>query len=347
MLTRNAHQESKGLKKSFFFQKRLFNYLGLSLLVWGLGACSTNKASETTDPSADSMATQSTEESISPELLGEQDPTTNQISFNQSAEDPIFGKRRAPEVASKPFEKSGRWMNSYYFVRSSDESWESISQLLYGRPDRGSLLSTWNGGAQSIRTGKIIYYNSPTRPDDSETMKVISDDFGFSFDQVEIKSGDSLSAIGLKLYGDAQTWRELASLNPEITSPDIIVPGQVIRVQKANFDTKAVFEQLLAQAQSSPFSQTNQQPETEQVATPQVETAAQVAQQEPLKEETDQAMAPPTPEPKDNQTLLIKLTISLLLLAGVALIIRKRIQAKKLQSQSWENQASVMTKVSN
>lgn len=48
-----------------------------------------------------------------------------------------------------------------------------------------------------------------------------------------IVSGDSLSKIALKYYGNAQKWQTLFEANREvIQNPDLIYPGQVIRVPK-------------------------------------------------------------------------------------------------------------------
>ena len=46
-----------------------------------------------------------------------------------------------------------------------------------------------------------------------------------------IESGDSLSKIAKKYYGDAMKWNTLFEANREvIQNPDLIYPGQVIRV---------------------------------------------------------------------------------------------------------------------
>ena len=48
-----------------------------------------------------------------------------------------------------------------------------------------------------------------------------------------IVSGDSLSKIAKKYYGDAMKWNTLFEANREvIQNPDLIYPGQVIRVPK-------------------------------------------------------------------------------------------------------------------
>jgi nucleoid-associated protein YgaU len=47
-------------------------------------------------------------------------------------------------------------------------------------------------------------------------------------------SGDSLSKIAKKYYGDAMKWNTLFEANREvIQNADLIYPGQVIRVPKS------------------------------------------------------------------------------------------------------------------
>jgi len=46
-----------------------------------------------------------------------------------------------------------------------------------------------------------------------------------------VVSGDSLSKIAKKLYGDANKWRVLFEANrDQIENPDLIHPGQVLKV---------------------------------------------------------------------------------------------------------------------
>lgn len=45
-----------------------------------------------------------------------------------------------------------------------------------------------------------------------------------------VKPGDSLSAIAARLLGDASKWREIWNLNSQITDPNVIRVGQVIKV---------------------------------------------------------------------------------------------------------------------
>jgi nucleoid-associated protein YgaU len=49
-----------------------------------------------------------------------------------------------------------------------------------------------------------------------------------------VQKGDSLSKIAKREYGDAQAWRRIYEANRDaIENPDLIYPGQVIRIPQA------------------------------------------------------------------------------------------------------------------
>jgi hypothetical protein len=149
-----------------------------------------------------------------------------------------------PSISQAPFQQEGFWMNAYYFVRSPNETWDSLSQLFYGRPDRADLLKNWNKKAK-LHVGQVVYYNSPSRPDDSTGLRIFAEDFGAPLEQVIVKAGDSMSLIGQRRFGHVKTWKEIAILNPEVPNPDVIAAGQVLKVQPAQIDTAAVLERIV------------------------------------------------------------------------------------------------------
>ncbi|MFP8963892.1 Gmad2 immunoglobulin-like domain-containing protein [Streptomyces nanhaiensis] len=46
----------------------------------------------------------------------------------------------------------------------------------------------------------------------------------------KVARGDTLSAIAREHYGDAGQYRRIVRANPQVTDPDVIVPGQVLRI---------------------------------------------------------------------------------------------------------------------
>jgi len=228
----------------FLQQKPRFKTLAFTALA-SLAACSSNSNIQDSDTDLGMLSPDEGETYSSFE-----DDQDTGSSKKIGGHDFGFGNRRAPQIATSPFQAQDRWMNSFYLVRSPNETWESLSELIYGRPDRADMIARWNQDG-TLKVGRVIYYNSALRPDDSASMKVLAEDFGLGMQEVEVVAGDSLSEIGLRLYGDLQTWKEIAVLNPQIAQPDLIVPGQRLLVQPAQLNTRAILEQLLVQAAAS------------------------------------------------------------------------------------------------
>ncbi len=49
-----------------------------------------------------------------------------------------------------------------------------------------------------------------------------------------VQSGDSLSKISKKFYGDANSWKRIFEANRDtVKNPDLIHPGQVLKIPEA------------------------------------------------------------------------------------------------------------------
>lgn len=257
--------------------------LSFSLIALGaalsIGACSSKKDFQEDPPNASDTGL--TETISNPEAATTADarPMSNKHSRLRSQRTSPKPEThhyavhsRAPKIAAAPFQaKDGRWLNAFYFVRSSDESWQSLSKKFYGRPDRAEFLKNWNRG-RGLAPGEVVYYNSPSRPEDSSEMKVFAQDFGMELESVVVQKDDWLSKIGESRYGDARDWHEIAALNPEISNPDLIEIGQRLRVQPIHIDTAAALQKLLAEMSGS------SKPSAAKVDEPKAQEAKPVAQ---------------------------------------------------------------------
>lgn len=184
------------------------------------------------------------EELVAP-MAPESTPATPVAAATDTEAEPVRDPaREAIETQNSPFESEGFWMNAFYFVREKGETWNNLSEKIYGRSDRADLLRKWNRRVK-LKVGQVVYYNSPTRPDDSSAMKVFAEDFGFQLEDIKVKKGDTLSKIGKARYGSIYTWKEISALNPELSNPDKIEVGQVIRVQPINMDTQPVLNNII------------------------------------------------------------------------------------------------------
>ena len=53
------------------------------------------------------------------------------------------------------------------------------------------------------------------------------------FETYEVKSGDSLSKIAKRVYGDANAWKEIFEANRDILKdPNQIFPGQKLKIRQ-------------------------------------------------------------------------------------------------------------------
>jgi LPXTG-motif cell wall-anchored protein len=174
-------------------------------------------------------------------------PDVQTIDLSQGQEHGQYKGAHFPKIAAKPF-MSGRYlMNSYYFLRGT-ESWEELSQLIYARSDRAELLASWNPKV-ALGPGALVYYNSPVRATDSESMRNIAADFGIPLERVTIQAGDWLSKIAGERYGHVESWKEIAALNQGIlSSPDRLEIGQQIEIIPAVLNTKPLLQAFLEKA---------------------------------------------------------------------------------------------------
>lgn len=272
--------------------RALFRATVATTLVAGLGACSSVKKS-VDDTGLNDAPVDGNPVSITNEIPSAfvPDEDSNVQSTVSTTESSVIAPRhreaitRAPRresivtqtVAGSPFQADGFWMNAFYFVRKGD-SWESISKNLYGRPDRAKLLKHWNPTLKLV-PGYVLYYNSPSRPDDSQQIKVFSEDFSQPLQQVVVQSGETMKSIALAHYGSTASWLEIATLNPSIT-PKQLELGQTLTMQPAHVDTSRVLNDLVAQAQNA--------------KTAPVDQTAQADKSETLERSSKESAAPPT-----------------------------------------------------
>ena len=52
----------------------------------------------------------------------------------------------------------------------------------------------------------------------------------------EVVSGDTISGIAKKLLGNADLWKEIVKLNPNIKNPDLIQPGMSLTIPAIRTD---------------------------------------------------------------------------------------------------------------
>ncbi len=217
-------------------------------LVAGLSACSHNKIATDTDTASADATTDNVfinEGTESPDTtIAAAAASEHQIRHHSRGHSSRSTKAKVSEA---PFQSESFWMNGAYFARGS-ESWESLSSLLYGRPDRATFLKKWNHN-EALTAGTVVYYNSPSRPEDSQAMKLFSEDFAIALQSYDVMPGDSLSSIAKAHYGNFLSWKEIAALNPQLVNSDRILVGSKLNIQPTQVDTSNFLNSLVAQAQ--------------------------------------------------------------------------------------------------
>lgn len=263
---------------------------------------------------------------------------TAQESGTARVVDRSFGTRRAPKVQDQPVQSGEHWLNAFYFVRSPEETWESMSQMIYGRTDRADFLAKWNSQG-TLAVGRVIYYNSALRPADSTSIKVFSEDFGVALEQVTVAAGDSLSSLALARYGNVGGWKEIAALN-NLDNADLIQVGQTLVIQPAQVATKAILEQVIAQASEPKVdpAAANAPPVAAEAAPS--EEDSELAQLDPEQVEAPVVAAVEAAATQDDNSKYIY-AAALLVFAALLIVVIRRRRAKDASKQGWDDSASV------
>ena len=75
-------------------------------------------------------------------------------------------------------------------------------------------------------------FSDVTSGESSTAPKAMPDDS--AVENYTVVKGDSLSKIARRFYGDANDWRRIFEANTDqIENPDLIHPGQVLRIPRA------------------------------------------------------------------------------------------------------------------
>ncbi len=238
-------------------------------------------------PSAEPLPTETTTSAWA-------DPTTpvdaqafsGAASFEEKAPAPAYAGAVVPQIPDRAVTRKGKSLNRFYFLRQGDTS-TSVSELIYGDASYASDLKKWNKGRWT--PGKVIYYASPTQPDDAQMISLY-DDRSLSADQYTVGKGESMSGIAKKMLGSLSSWKELAVVNG-LSSPDTLRRGQTIKYY-SNLGSPQASAPVMASTpepvqpppQQIPTTPEPIQPPQDQVAQAPIDMAPPVTQ-DPIAEE--------------------------------------------------------------
>jgi LysM domain len=126
-----------------------------------------------------------------------------------------------PQIPGSAKEQDKTLLNRFYFARKGDTA-ESVSQLVYGTPDKANLLTQWNPG--SWTPGTLLFYNSASAPEDHKMLALYQEN-SVTPEEYVVQRRDWLSKIAAKKLGDSGSWKEIAAVNG-VDRPDSIEVGQ-------------------------------------------------------------------------------------------------------------------------
>ncbi len=161
--------------------------------------------------------TDSQENRTSKEILGNQyyeKPKQIVTAIKQQVQSWIPVKKMRDE----PYDQDGILLNALYVVREG-ETFKTIGEKIYGK---GSVnnLSKVNPflNPRRLKVGEKVYYNSPNRPTDANTMLFYFDDVGRSAQYRQVNTGENIRTVAQELLGHPRSWMEVWATNAEIVS---------------------------------------------------------------------------------------------------------------------------------
>jgi hypothetical protein len=144
-------------------------------------------------------------------------------------------KAPAPEyqkMKTETWKVGDKVVNTVYFARKGDTA-KSITEKIYGDATRLKEIKKINAILKNreARVGDKIYYNSPTRPDDSTKIITYFEDKGIQPQIYQAKEGDKLKNVAKELLGSSDAWKELYGSN-SFESRKTLDPGTEVKYWK-------------------------------------------------------------------------------------------------------------------
>ncbi len=200
-------------------------------------------AADTVSDNADDLDLEDPSE-VEPTALAENEVPSTDQSFEQPApedfsaqENVDLGYNDEPVVKNyvsvkkakvTPFNKAGVLANAIYIARPGD-TLSSISQKIYGSDRTSDLLSVNTTLGRGVKVGDKVYYNSPQRPNDRDTLQTYYEDLNLSPEIYVTQPGDNIRSVSKKLLGNAGSWKEVWATNQNIESKGEVSEGLELR----------------------------------------------------------------------------------------------------------------------
>lgn len=213
---------------------------------------------------------------------------TTETTETMDAPKPYFPYLKAESV---PFKRAGVLLNTVYLARPGD-TWKKVSEKTMGEGKQKDLKKQNPSLAhRELRVGDKVYYNSPTRPDDTSRIITYFEDKNIPPQTYTVKPGESIRTIAQQLLGDKDSWKELYATNA-VESKGIINEPTELRYWTESAD--AGLQQVAASP--APMNEIPPPPPMNEIPPPPpMEPAPTVGATEPMAPAPGEMVPPPPP----------------------------------------------------
>ena len=122
------------------------------------------------------------------------------------------------KIKTTPYNTAGFLVNAVYIVRP-DDTIQSISLKIFNS-DQSEQLWAINPHLKNkgLKVGDKVYYQSPTRPEDSSSLLFYFEDIGARPEIYSASPGENIRTLSSQLLDDPNSWKEIWASNPEVES---------------------------------------------------------------------------------------------------------------------------------
>ena len=131
------------------------------------------------------------------------------------------------KIKSYPYNRAGMLVNAVYIARSGEDLF-FISQKIFGADRTADLLAINPNLQRGVDVGDKVYYNSPSRPNDSQNLLFYYEDIGAAPLQYNVARNDNIRDLAEQFFGERESWKELWATNP-VESKWALNEGTVLR----------------------------------------------------------------------------------------------------------------------
>ncbi|MBE8162741.1 MAG: LysM peptidoglycan-binding domain-containing protein [Bdellovibrionaceae bacterium] len=152
---------------------------------------------------------------------------SNEDSFSDT---PVKTYVSVKKIKTVPYIKNDILVNAVYIARKGD-TLKGVSNKIYSLYKKTQLLKI-NSHLRKytqLPVGTKIYYNSPTRPEDSTNLLTYYEEANLEPQAYTTMEGDNLRTLGKQLLGHSKSWQELWATNAAVESKGVLPAGISIR----------------------------------------------------------------------------------------------------------------------